>query len=275
MVTQALKPRSDNMRMNYVVGALAALTAMSSAQAAGFINGGFDDGTTTGWTIGGGYRNSVLNNALTPALILPGGSLYNAGIASSHSQVINAGAVDVNVGAALGDLTYGGTAHSLRVEDTTFGGYASVAVQRVNNYTDPDIFFAWKAVLLGAHGVNDAATMIITLKDLTTGTTLITRQYNAASGGGGVDPRFSLLGGNYYTAAWQIEQLTIDASLTGHDFELSVLGSDCQPTGHWGYVYVDGFGNVAPPPGVPEPGTLALAGLALAGLAAARRRQKA
>ncbi|MET0307973.1 MAG: PEPxxWA-CTERM sorting domain-containing protein [Sphingomonas sp.] len=234
--------------------------------AQGFVNGGFEDGTATGWSETGGYRAGVSNSGLTPSLFtVPGG----------RSAVISAGYVDPNVGAALGSTVYSGQ-HSYRVEDTTFGGYASVVAQEVKNYTDSNIFFAWKAVLEGAHGVNDAATMLITLTDLTTGIELIRRQYNAASGGGGVDPRFTLSGNNYYfTPMWQIEQLAIDASLSGHDFLLSVLGSDCQPTGHAGYVYLDGFGAVTPPGGVPEPSAWAMmiGGFGLAGAALRRRRR--
>jgi MYXO-CTERM domain-containing protein len=280
--------RYRTMKLNkrsVAFGVALALAGVSGAQAATFINGDFETGDTSGLTFGGGYRLPILINALNPNDFLPGGSVYvsdpNGGFygqPSSHSAIVAAGTVDPNVGAAFGTTVYGGN-YSLRVEDTTYGGYASVATQTVNNYTDPSIFFAWKAVLLGAHGTNDAATLVIRLTDMTTGTDLITRQYNAASGGGGVDPRFSLLNNNYYTADWQIEQLSIDASLAGHNFLLSVLAADCEPTGHWGYVYLDGFGNVAPPPtGVPEPTTLSLAGLgllAMAGAAARRRRQKA
>lgn len=247
--------------------AVAVASALASpAFAASFVNGGFEDGNASGWTTAGSYyRASVNNTNLTPALVTG---------TDTHSAVIGTGYVDPNVGAALGSTVYAGN-YAYRVEDTTYGGYASVISQSVTGYTDANIFFAWKAVLLGAHGVNDAATMKISLVDNTSGIELINRTYNAASSGSGVDPRFSQSGGNYYTKAWQIEQLAIDASLSGHDFTLSVLAADCQPTGHWGYVYLDGFGAKIPDPTVPEPASLALLGLGLAGLAASRRRKSA
>lgn len=255
--------------------ALAALTLAASANAAGFVNGSFEDGTTTGWTIGGGSRSSQNLSSIDPSQYLPGGSRYNATIANGHSAVVGTSYVDTSpVGNLLPSPVYGGN-YSLRVEDTTSGGYVSVASQTVANYTDPDIFFAWLAVLEnGGHSAEQSAAMIIQLKDLTVGDVLISRVYNAVGGGGGVDARFSQLGNYYYTSQWQIEQLAIDASRQGNTFELTVLASDCGPTGHEGYIYLDGFGNVAPPPaGVPEPGALLLAGTALLGAAGVRRRK--
>ena len=240
------------------------------AHADTFVNGGFEDGNDNGWTRGGGYRGGVFN-PLNASDFNPGGSLYDPAVAASHSQVIDTSYVDPNVGSVIGTTVYSGK-YSFRVEDTTWGGYASVISQRVNNYTDPDIFFAWKAVMLGAHGTIDAATMVITLTDLTTGSELIRREYNAADDGSGVDSRFASFGGNFYTPDWQIEHLTTGAS-AGHDLLLSVLGSDCQPTGHWGYVYLDGFGAVPPPPGVPEPASWAMmiAGFGMVGGTMRRR----
>lgn len=263
------------MNIKKWAAAVAALALASTAQAAGFVNGGFDNGTTSGWTIGGGSRSGQNLADLNPTEYLPGGSRYNAGIAG-HSSVVSPG-LDPTFGALMPNIVYGGS-HSLRVEDTTTGGYVSVASQTVNNYTDANIFFTWLAVLEnGGHSAQQSAAMIIELKDLTVGDTLISRIYNAVGGGGGVDSRFTQSGNYFYTAAWQIEQLAIDASRLGNDFQLTVLASDCAPTAHEGYVYLDGFGATTPPPGndVPEPATALLAGAALLGMYGVRRRKTA
>lgn len=254
-----------------VLPALFLLAAATSAQAGPLVNGGFEDGSVNGWTTGQGDRTSTPNSALTPASVLPGGSLYDG--PSTHSSIITAGTIDPIIGAALGSTVYSGN-YSYRVEDTITGGYASVLSQSVQNYTDANIFFAWKAVLEGAHGPDEAAALIIQLRDDTTGQLIINRTYTATAGG--VDNRFSSQNDYFYTPNWQIEQLAIDAALSGHNFTVSLLAADCEFGGHLGYAYIDGFGGQIPGNGgeVPEPASAALLMLGAGGLLAARRRRK-
>lgn len=255
------------MKIHKIVSIMFFIAAAGSVQAAPLINGGFEDGTAGGWTTGGGYRGGISNDALVPANFLPGGSDYDG--SSSRSAIVTAGTVDPIIGSALGSTVYTGN-YSYRAEDTTWGGYASVISQQVLNYTDTSMFFAWKAVLEGAHDGAQSAALIIQLRDDTTGNLIIDRLYD---GGGGVDNRFAQLGAYFYTPDWQIEQLVIDAALLGHDFTISLLAADCEPTGHLGYAYLDGFGAQIPTD-VPEPASAALLLLGASTMLAARRRKQ-
>ena len=270
--------REKIMKLHNVILFASAVMSARAAQAEGFVNGGFEQGSAAGWTVGGGYRGNA-SNPLPTSSFLPGGTQYDASIASSHSRVISSGTTDPSVGAALGSTVYSGQ-YSWRVEDTRDGGYASVLQQRVDSYTDQNIFFAWKAVLEnGGHIARESATMVITLRDLTTNTEIIRRDYNAGASGTGIDNRFKQSGNFFYTSDWQIEQLAIDQSLSGHNFLLTILGADCEPTGHAGYVYLDGFGAVTPPTiepsAVPEPATWGMMTLGFGAMGLAMRRRRA
>lgn len=244
------------------------LMASGSAYATSFVNGAFETGDTSGWTTGAGRRTVEYNNTIAPSHYLPGGSYYSASL--NHSAVVSAGVAPHTDGQL--NQVYSGN-YSFRAEDTSTGGYASAITQTVTNYTDNSIYFAWAAVLEGAHGVDDAATFQLTLTDITTNELLVNRSYNAANGGSGVDSRFTLSSDGYFYTAWQIENLDVSAR-NGHTFELSLLAADCQQTGHAGYVYLDGFGSVLPPPvigNVPEPATLALLGAGFLGFRRMKR----
>ncbi|CAF3124626.1 unnamed protein product [Rotaria sp. Silwood2] len=182
---------------------------------------------------------------IKPEDYLPGGSHYTTSIANGYSSVVTR--VDDPVLRTLMPKIVRNGNYSLRVEDTATGGFVSVASQKIKSYFCLDIYFAWLAVLEnGGHNGSESNLMIIELKDMTKGDTLIMRRYNAGASSSGVDTRFTTHSTYFYTPSWQVEHLSIDRNRTGHDFQLNVLATDCGQTGHLGYVYIDSFGGIAP-----------------------------
>ena len=230
------------------------LSIASPAFAGTFVNGGFEDGNFSGWTQGGGWWGCGGYSQywpMDPSSYLPGGSRYNLG--GNASAIVTPGP-DPIVGNLLNQV-YNGS-YAARVNDWYNNYSVSVISQSVTNYTDPHMYFAWAAVLQSSHGATDSDNFTLQLVDNTTNTALLNLSYNSYNNGS----IFSYYNGWYYTA-WQIEDLDIGAmGLQGHDFTLTLLGSDCPYGGHAGYVYLDGFGAAPPPPGVPEPGTMVMLG---------------
>jgi PEP-CTERM motif len=218
------------------------------AYAGSFVNGGFEDGTLNGWTQGGGYWQGEW--PINPNDYLPGGSTYNPGY--MVNTVVAPGA-DPIVGNLL-NRVYSGN-YSARVNDWNNNNSISVISQTVQNYTDPNIYFAWAAVLESSHGTTDSDNFILKLTDDSLGKTLYQVAFNSA------DAQYSQLFhqyGYWFYTDWQVQQLDV-SQFQGDTFTLTLLGSDCPYGGHAGYVYLDGFG-AAPPSRVPEPSSLILLG---------------
>lgn len=239
---------------------LCCLAIASPAFAGTFVNGGFEDGTFNSWTQGAGYWNGYW--PLNPGDFLPGGTYHNMGY--NASAIVTQG-LDPIVGSRL--VTVYNGVFAARINDWNNNNSVSVISQTVTNYTDPYIYFAWAAVLESSHYSTDSDNFTLQLIDETTRTALRNLSYNSYDNGSIFHPY-----GWWYYTDWQIEKLDV-SGLQGHDFTLTLLGSDCPYGGHSGYVYLDGFGGIPPPPTVPEPGTLAMLGSGAVFVAGGLRRR--
>lgn len=242
----------------------ALLLALAGCAYGGFVNGGFESGDFTGWTQGAGYWYGDMSK-LDPSNYLFGGQYYD--MSANASAVVSPGQ-DPNTDNVL-NTVYSGS-YAARVNDSYNNYSVSVISQTVNNYTDPFIYFAWAAVLESSHGPTDSDNFGLKLTDDTTESTLYSAYYNSANTPAGLFTQSST--GWFYTS-WQVQQLDV-SKLSGHDFTLTLLASDCPYGGHAGYVYLDGFGAVIPPSGVPEPATMLLVAFGIGGVLVYRLRKR-
>lgn len=251
------------------------LGVATSSQAASFLNGGFESGNLSGWTVGGGSNSGNTADGSGNLLLNPA----NYTNTSAFVGVVTSAGTDAITGQSMVRFD----SHSVRINDTVRNYSVSKIAQTVSNYDGTSINFSWAAVLEDSHTITDSDIFGLKVTDTTTGTTLYNATYSSANSpacGAGVTGLCFNKAGNWYWNAWQDVSLTVTQ---GHDFEVSLLAADCPYGGHAGYVYLDGFGTVQGGGGdngtgggnnnVPVPASLALAGLGLLTIAGVRRRK--
>lgn len=237
----------------------------TSSWASTFVNGGFEDGATTGWTLGAGsWATTGYVWPINPDNYLPSGSNYD--MSYYRGAVVTPGA-DPIVGAALNRVYSGNYAYRANDQYDSYDYSLGVIKQSVSNYDGDHIYFAWAAVLQASHGATDSDNFTIQLIDDTTHAIVYSKQYSSYTAPG----VFTNAGNGWYYTPWQVESIAVTQ---GDSFTLELLAADCAWGGHAGYAYLDGFGVAPPVPTVPEPSTVALLGLGLAGIAMARKRMR-
>jgi hypothetical protein len=231
--------------------AAAALALAAMPVHAIFQNGGFESGNFTSWT-----QTSARNNGLTGTAPFTTANLNFSAGGNFRGFVRGTGFTDPRAPGLA--LPRAGAFTAQVNHETQAGGFmSSIAQQDVITNADRDandgklhVRFSYAAVLLDSgHGNNQRPFFFVRLRNITKGTTL----YEDFTFENQVGKNFQTGTQGYrYTPFINVDIVVPDADL-GDTLEIQALASDCQPTGHAGYVYLDGFGSAIVPPG-PGPG---------------------
>jgi autotransporter-associated beta strand protein len=197
----------------------------SSAHAADFVNGDFSQPLTTGWSQGGGIFTTPL---ASPYIMDP--SSYTSGT-STNLLITSSSANDPLVPVSM---TYNGR-NSVRVNDSTNNQSISTISQTVVGYSGSTVNLAWSAVLQSAsHPAADTDGFTLKVFDNTTNTVVKLVSYNAVSAAS-----LFTTSGSYLYSGWRAESIAVTA---GDTITVSMLATDCDAGGHFGYVYLSSFG---------------------------------
>ena len=228
-------------------------SAMAVTVFADFINGGFEDGNTTGWTAGGGTwaaDNPSGANVRTTSTTNPNKS------ATIHDAtgLVAASVADPNTLGNLYEVLQGNYSERVNNSDTSY--HFSTFTQTESSYTNQNLYFGFAAVLEepgNDHPQSAAPHFAFSIVDNTLGATLFSTAfnvYNAASTGIAWHDGKVTGGNTWKYSDWNVVHVDMTQYMND-SITVSVSAYDCGWGGHGGYAYVDSFQPTEP---IPNPG---------------------
>lgn len=227
--------------------AVASLALVASPAWGIFQNGGFESGSFANWT-----QTAGVNNGLTGAQPFTSASLSIGAGGTFRGFIRSAGFVDPR--APLLVFPRAGQFTAQVNHETNAGGFmSSIAQQDVITNADRDpadgrlhVRFSYAPVLEDpGHSASGQPFFFVRLRNITKSTTLFEDFTFSAQ------PGVTFLTGpqgHKYTQFRNVDIIVPDADI-GDTLEIQALASDCEPTAHAGYVYLDGFGSAQVGPG--------------------------
>jgi hypothetical protein len=243
-------------RKNRIWALCLAISSFLAVAIADFTNGGFEAGNLTGWTVTSYLNNSGVSVA-TPAESTGRSDLNLTLGGSNYTTVVSGSGPETQTDPALGSGAsfryplFGTNAARVNYTTSNSTNANGLAQQMTITTADidpadgkPHVRLAVAPVIESApHDPQDQPYYFVGVRNITDGTTLFTTyKYSNQPG-----VPWKTSGSHQYTD-WQLIDVAPGPGQldVGDVVEVEVIASRCNPTGHDGWVYVDGVGAFIP-----------------------------